>query len=157
MRKKSAPFDGRNSKQRETKRLTLRLEIPVDEPHQTQVLESSDDLSSVESGVLLRQTFSWTSLESSEELASHAVLEKGTSFVSGPVVGEKTESQEDGTNLHAKEKMVFRLEGMEERDDEGMIRGREDFLIETKGRGQNELVGKKRGRKGSSPAQPMLS
>lgn len=36
--------------------------------------------------------------------------------------------------------MVLRLERMEERDDEGMIRGREDFLIETKRRGQNELT-----------------
>lgn len=54
--------------------LTLRLEVPVDEAHQMEVLERGDHLGSVEPRVLLRQTLARPGLERAEELAAHAVL-----------------------------------------------------------------------------------
>jgi hypothetical protein len=44
--------------------LTFWLQIPINKPHQVEILESSSDLGCVESSSIFRDAFPWASLES---------------------------------------------------------------------------------------------
>lgn len=83
---------------------TFRLQVPVNKPHKVQVFQCCRNLRSVEPRSVLREALSWPRLECPEELASHAVL-------------------------HAEVEVVLGLEGVVQRDDEGMICRCEDLLL----------------------------
>jgi len=84
--------------------LTLRLEVSVDETHQMQVLQRSCHLGSIETRIILRDALAGSSLQSSEELSTTAIL-------------------------HAEVKVVFGLERMVESNDEGMVACSKDLLF----------------------------
>lgn len=93
-------------------RLTLGLEITVDETHQMKVLQGGSDLCGVETRIVLWYTLAGACLQGSEELAAAAVL-------------------------HAQIEVVLGLEGVIKSDDERVIAGRENLLL---GEGSLDLV-----------------
>lgn len=69
-----------------------------------QILQRGNDLRRVKLGVFLGQTLARSRLERPEELAAHTIVEHEEEIVGG-------------------------LERVEEGDDEGVVRGGEDFLF----------------------------
>jgi hypothetical protein len=84
-------------------RLTLRLEVTIDESHQMQVLQRRCYLCSVEPSVFLCKAFAGSRLERSEKLSAHAVVEH-------------------------EEEVGVGLKGVVEGDNEWVVGGRKDFL-----------------------------
>lgn len=91
---------------------TLWLQVAVDEAHEMEVLERCRDFGGVEASVVLWNALARTGLERSEEFTSAAVF-------------------------HAEVEVVFGLERVVQRHDEGMVARREDFLL---GEGALDLV-----------------